>query len=265
MLALLSSCSKGKPNAFDRAGYHVREGVVWYLPSWTSEPFVVKDADVASLKFPLPKGTDQDFARDATHVFLSGKTIPGADPATFEIFDHRFSRDARNVYLGHDVFCGDPAHFSRVSGNFVKNGHSVYLITQAGRGEVVSKDPANFSELSGADSYSFCADRAQVFVNGNPIEGAQPASFKVLDGGYTRDAARTYYFDKPMPDGTDADTLQPLAGGYAKDRGRVYYLGKVLAGADAATFEITDPKWPKAKDKNRAWEQGSAVPGGKSE
>jgi hypothetical protein len=254
----LSACGKGKPGAFDRSGYHVRDGVVWYLPSWTSEAFVVKDADAASFKLPLPKGTDQDFARDAKRVFLNGKVITGADPVSFEIVDHRFTRDAKNVYLNHDVFCDDPAHFSRVSLNFVKNGHSVYRVNQGGKGEVVSQDVANFREISAADHYSFCADSAQVFVNGNRIESAQPGGFKTLGGAYARDTAKAFYFDEAMPDGTDANSLQSLAGGYAKDRGRVYYLGKVLEGADAATFEITDPKWPKAKDKDRAWEQGKA-------
>ena len=290
---LLSSCGRGKPGHFDRAGYHVRQGVVWYLPSWTSEAFVVVGADAATFKFPLPKGSEQTFARDAKQVFLNGKVIPGADPATFEIVDHRFTRDAKNVYCNHEVFCDDPAHFSRVSVNFVKNGHAVYLITQGGKAKDVSRDTANFREISpGAEGvtitppsigprpeksgdvsaadvasrgwemevvagYSFCVDSTQVFVNGNLIEGAQPGSFKILRGGYARDAARLFYFDEPMPDGTDMESFTPLAGGYAKDRARVYYLGKVLEGADAGTFEITDPKWPKAKDKNRKWEQGS--------
>lgn len=258
LAAVLTSCGRGKPGTFDRSGYHVRGGVVWFLAGWPSEAFEVKGADAASFHFPLPGGTEAEFGRDAKHVFLRGLVIPGADPATFEIVDHRFTRDSKQVYFSHHVFCDDPANFTRVSGNFVKNSRAVFLITQQGKGEVVSEDSANFREISGVDFHSFCADSNQVFVNGNPIPGAQPASFKVLGGAYARDATQTFYFDEPMPDGTDGATLQPLASGYAKDRGRAYYCGKVLEGADAATFEITDARWPKAKDRNRIYEQGEA-------
>lgn len=259
MLSLcFTGCGRGKPGGFDRSGYHVRGGVVWFHRDWTSEAFSIAGADVATFEYPLPHGTEADYARDVKRVYLRGQVIPGADPATFEIVDPRFARDARQVYLGHQVFCDDPANFSRVSINFVKNGHSVYLINQRGQGEVVSKDTASFRELSNIDYHSFCADRTQVFVNGNPLPGMQPASFKILGGAYSRDATQSFYFNKPMPEGTDMATLKPLAGGYAKDQNRAYYLGKVLDGADAATFEITDPRWPKAKDKNRNYDQGEA-------
>lgn len=252
----LAACRDGKPGFFDRSGYHVRDGVVWFLPNWTSHAFVVQNADPATFVFPLPKGGDTDYARDAKRVFLAGRVIPDADAATFEIIDERFTRDARHVFLGRDVFCDDPQYFSRVSVNFVKDSQVVYDLNPKGGERIVSRDPANFRQISVDGSYSFCADTERVFVNGNLIPEAQPATFKILGGAYTRDASRSYYFNTPMPDGTDVSTLVPLAGGYAKDKSRVYYLGKILQGADAATFEITDPVWPKAKDKSHAYEQG---------
>lgn len=259
-LPMLTACGRGKPGALDSSGYHVRQGKVWYLANWTSEAFVVADADVKTFTFPLPKGEGRSFAKDAKHVFLQGRVIPGADPATFEIFEGRFTRDAKNVYVNHEVYCDDPANFEVVSINFVKNSHSVYGAGRNGRTEVVSNDVANFKLISDVEHHSFCVDSTRVFVNGNELPGAQPQSFKILGGAYSRDAAQTFYFDKPMPPGTDMATLEPLAGGYAKDRARAYYLGKVLPGADAATFEITDPRWPKAKDKNQLYEQGSSLP-----
>lgn len=258
-LPMLTACGRGKPGALDSSGYHVRDGKVWYLANWTSEAFVVADADVKTFVFPLAKG-DSGFAKDAKHVFLQGRVISGADPATFEVFHNHYTRDAKNVYIGREVFCDDAANFSVVSSNFVKNSHSVYSSGSSGRAEVVSKDVANFREISNEEHHSFCVDSTQVFVNGNELRGAQPQTFKILGGAYSRDAAQCFYFDKPMPPGTDMATLEPLAGGYAKDRGRAYYLGKVLPGADAATFEITDPRWPKAKDKNQSYDQGSILP-----
>ena len=255
-----TGCGKGKPGAWDRSGYHVRGGVLWFLPNWTSEPFVVKEADLATFQFPLPKGTEADYARDAKHVFLRGRVLPGADPATFEVLEGAFARDAKSVFLGDQVFCDDAPHFERVSINFVKNGHSVYRVQNNGQAETVSEDVANFRQIRDDEWHSYCVDSTQVFVNGNLISGADPQSFRVLGGGYAGDAEHTFYFDKPMPEGTDAATLTPLAGGYAKDRVHAYYLGKVLQGADAATFEITDPQWPKARDRGQSYEQGNISP-----
>lgn len=218
------------------------------------------DADAKTFTFPLPKGEGVSLAKDAKHVFLQGRVIPGADPATFEIFEGRFTRDAKNVYAGHEVYCDDPANFEVVSINFVKNSHSVYGSDKQGRTTVVSKDVANFRLISDVDHHSFCMDSTRVFVNGNVLPGAEPGSFRVLGGAYSRDATKSYYFNELMPPGTDVESLKPLAGGYAKDRGRAYYLGKVLPGADAATFEITDPRWPKAKDKGQLYDQGSIHP-----
>lgn len=259
-MSFVTGCGKGKPGAFDRSGYHVRGGVIWFLPNWTSEPFVVKDADLATFQFPLPKGTEADYARDAKHVFLRGRVLAGADPTTFEVLEGPFARDAKSVFLGDQVFCDDAPHFERVSINFVKNGHSVYRLQNNGQAETISDDVANFRQIHDDEWHSYCADSTHVFVNGNVIADADLRSFKVLGEGYAQDARQTFYFDQPMPPGTDAGSLTPLAGGYAKDQARAYYLGKVLPGADAASFEITDPRWPKAKDKHQIYEQGNISP-----
>lgn len=260
VICCLTGCGNGKPGAFSGNGYHVRDGIVWFLSDWTSQAFEVTSADAATFKFPLPNGTNSDYAKDAKHVFLRGQIIPGADPATFEVLRGVFSRDAKQVYAGREVFCDDAPHFEMVSINFVKNGHSVYRVQNNGQAETVSEDVANFRQIRDDEWHSYCADSTQVFVNGNLISGADPQSFRVLGGGYAGDAEHTFYFDKPLPDGTDAATLTPLAGGYAKDNARAYYLGKVLQGADAASFEITDPQWPKARDKGQSYEQGSISP-----
>lgn len=124
---LLSGCGDGKPGALDKAGYHVDGKTVWYLQSWTSKPFEVTGADVASFEHPLPKG-ESVYAKDRSQVYLSGRALPGVDPATFEIIDGRYSRDAKFVYRGAERICDDPAHFQVLSANFVRNSKAVYRL-----------------------------------------------------------------------------------------------------------------------------------------
>ncbi|RBP47673.1 DKNYY family protein [Roseimicrobium gellanilyticum] len=257
LVLLLSSCGDGKPGAFDKAGYHVDGKVVWYLQSWTSSPFQVAGADVATFEHPLPKG-ESSYAKDKNHVYLSGRALKDVDPATFEILDGRYSRDAKYVHRGEERICDDPANFEVLSGNFVKNSKAVYrLYPQV---EVQTTDVANFRLLSDADYYSYFADSQYVYVNGNTVEGAMPASFKVIKGGFGKDEKQPFYFDKPMPDGTLLDSFEVLDSPYARDAKRVYFMGKIVEGADPVTFEVTDAKFQRGKDAKNRYEQEKSVP-----
>lgn len=260
VLLIATQCNKEKPpGALDRSGYHVRGSKIFFLPNWTSRAWEIEGVDLATFEFPLPKGTDADYAKDKQHVYWRGNQIPGVDPKTFEILDSGYVRDASNVYRNGILICDDAAHFEMVSGNFVKNSHTVYRLYPATT--PISDDPAHFREISAQDGYSFCADLAQVYVNGNAIPGVDPATFRVLQGGYTRDAEQSFYFDEPMPEGTKIDSLEILTGAYAKDAARVYHLGHVVEGADPATFVVTDDKFQWAKDARQEYEQGKRKPG----
>jgi hypothetical protein len=254
---LLSSCGDGKPGALDKAGYHVDGKTVWYLASWTSTPFTVAGVDVASFEHPLPKG-ESIYAKDKNHVYLSGHALKDVDPATFEILDGRYSRDAKFVYRGEERICDDPANFQVLSSNFVKNSKAVYrLYPQV---EVQTTDVAKFRSLSQEDNYSYFVDSQHVYVNGNIVEGALPASFKVIKGGFGRDEKQVFYFDKPMPDGTLLDSFEMLDGPYARDAKRVYFKEKVVEGADPVTFEVTDAKFQRGKDARNRYEQEKSAP-----
>lgn len=260
LLLSLTQCNKEKPpGALDRSGYHVRGSKIFFLPNWTSRAWEIDGVDLATFEFPLPKGTDADYARDKQFVYWRGHKVEGVDPKTFEILDSGYARDARNVYRNDTLICDDAGHFEMVSGNFVKNSHTVYRLYPATT--PISNDPANFREISAQDGYSFCADLTHVYVNGNAIPGADPATFRILLGGYTRDAEQSFYFDKPMPEGTKIESLELLTGAYAKDADRVYHLGHVMDGADPATFVVTDDKFQRAKDASQEYEQGKRKPG----
>jgi hypothetical protein len=254
---LLSSCGDGKPGAFSKSGYHVDGKIVWYLESWTSQPFEIAGVDVTTFEHPIPKG-EAAYARDKNHVYLRGQALPGVDAATFEILDDRYSRDASHVYRGTERICDDPAHFQVLSLNFVKNSKAVYRTHP--RVEVQTTDVANFRRLSEKDYLSYFADSTHVYVNGNIVEGALPASFQVIKDGFGKDEKQAFYFDRPMPDGTLMDSLEALEGAYARDAKRVYFMGRIVEGADPATFEVTDAKFQRGKDAKSSYEQQNTVP-----
>lgn len=259
VVTALAGCGRKDkpPSSWGRAGYHVRESTVYFLADWTSKAFAIEGADPATFEYSLQGQDDNQFARDKAKVYFRGQPVEGAEPKTFQVISPSYWRDATNVYRNNHVICDDADHFVEISLNFVKNGHAVYALSD--RLQIISEDPANFRQIHVDQFYSYCGDTRKRYINGNEIEEADVATFKVLKGAYSRDATQGYYFDKPLPEGAEIDHLEILEGAYAKDRRQVYHLGKLLPGADAATFEVMDDKFQKARDAHRRYEYGQAM------
>ena len=98
---------------------------------------------------------------------------------------------------------------------------------------VLSADPAHFAIISNTDHYVFTKDGRTVHVNGNPVAGADPSSFRVLQGAYAQDGQHVFYFKDVITE-ADAASFKPLDGPYARDAGHVYWMGKTIDGADPA-------------------------------
>ncbi|MGZ8814565.1 MAG: DKNYY domain-containing protein, partial [Mycobacterium sp.] len=64
--------------------------------------------------------------------------------------------------------------------------------------------------ISNADYYLFTRDSRSVHVNGNPINGADPARFEVLNADFecTADARHAYYRNSVVA-GADPSTFPP--------------------------------------------------------
>ena len=109
---------------------------------------------------------------------------------------------------------------------------------------------------------------------------ADPASFEALlpagpsryynsasgyQCGYGRDANQAYYFDEATSTKHASvirackapDELEVVGGVYARDRKNVYAEGRILKGADAASFERLNAKF--ARDKSGIWYVGYLV------
>ncbi len=175
--------------------------------------------------------------------------IDDADVAPSELLDRPgFAEDRDHVYQRDRVISDDPAHFELLDGELAKDSHVVYRSD----GSVLSEDPTHFAIVSTADNYRYTKDASTVYVNGNPIPGADPSTFQVLQGGYARDAQRVSYFDQQIAD-ADLSSFRPLDGPYASDSARVYWMGKTIDGADQSTFRVLNANFECSTDDQRAY------------
>lgn len=253
-VAILPGCSKGKPpnSLFDAAGYHVRDGKVFYLEAFPGKASEIDGADAASFET-----LDRTFARDRDRVYVDGRPLDGADPARFALLDREgFARDDAHVYRRDQIVSDDPAHFAFLDGDLTRDSAAVYW----GDGSVLSEDPDGFAIISNVDHYLFTKDGAAVHVNGTPIDGADPATFRVLRGAYAQDARGVYYFTGPIP-GADPATFGVLDGPYAGDTARVYWMGKPIDGADPATFRVLNAAFECSADAARAYYRDGVISG----
>jgi hypothetical protein len=104
------------------------------------------------------------------------------------------------------------------------------------------------------------SDAETVQVNGNPIDQADPATFRVLGGAYATDGQRAFYFTDRIPDASLA-SLHPIESPYAGDSGRVYWMGKTIDGADPVTFRVLNAAFECSADAEHAYYQKTVVAG----
>jgi hypothetical protein len=238
------------PSNFDDSGYYVRGSKVYYHRGFPGEPFVVPNVDIDSFII-----IDSEYAQDKTYVYLHGAILPGADPDSFEIFDNTFTRDANRVYLQDQVFSEDAAHFEYVTRIIYRDSHHIYWSTST-----ISDDPENLIILGDEGFYTFFKDSTTVFINGGPIEGADPATFTLLREAYSRDASNIFYFTSIIF-GADMSTFEIIETPYARDASHVYFMENVLPDADPATFIVLNIDFQCSADATHAYYQGDLILG----
>lgn len=253
-VALLPACNREAPpsSLFNAGGYHVRGEKIYYLRSFPGDAFEIDGADPASFHV-----FDQTYARDKSTVYVDGRALPGADARTFDLLDRPgFAKDANHVYQRDRRLSDDPTHFELLDGELSKDSAAVYWSD----GAVLSDDPAHFAIITNVDSYLFTKDATTVHANGNPIDGADPATFEVLQGAYARDDKRVYYFAEQIAD-ADLASFRALDGPYAADATRVYWMGEPITGADPESFRVLNADFECSADARRAYYRDSVVAG----
>jgi hypothetical protein len=253
-VTLAPACSRNKaPNSlFDAAGYHVRGAKVYYMAAFPGKASEIAGADAASFR-----AYDTTYAKDRSNAYFDGNPIPGADAPSFDVLKSgSFAKDRNHVYQLDRPISDDPAHFQLLDGGLSRDSTAVYWTD----GGVLSDDPAHFTIVANNDHYLFTKDSRAVHVNGNPIVGADQATFHVLQGAYAQDARRIFYFTDPIND-ADPATFHPLDGPYAGDARRVYWMGKVIDGADRATFRVLNTAFECSADAGHAYYRQAVIAG----
>lgn len=170
------------------------------------------------------------YVRGGNFFSIGEVELEGADLDTFEIIDKSYAKDINHVYYdGKTVLGGVP--------------ESVALIP---------------SELkpSGANS-SYLISGGKVFTYGEEIEGADPISFTLLEGGYAMDKRYIYYYyDKKIQRKVTPTIMANNE--YLKHDEQVLYQGKVFS-EQASHFEIIDDEY--SKDLKHVYSHAEIVKG----
>ena len=120
----------------------------------------------------------------------------------------------------------------------------------------------------------FARQGAQWTYLGQPIPGADAASFKVLGPHHAKDRHSAWYCDTErkgqeyflvrhvvirLIGGADVASFEVLKDGYARDQAAVYFEDRRLVGADAASFEPLDYGF--ARDARQAYHDRVPIAG----
>jgi hypothetical protein len=141
-----------------------------------------------------------------------------------------------------------------LDGTLAKDSSAVYWAD----GRVLSADPAHFAIISSTDHYLFTKDSRIVHVNGNPVAGADPASFHVRQGAYAQDGQHVFYLTDVISE-ADAASFKPLDGPYANDARRVFWMGKPIDGADPSTFRVLNAAFECSADQTHAYYRQTVI------
>jgi hypothetical protein len=223
----------------------------------------VIEADTNSFRIIKSEGY---FSTDRYHVFHGSKILQDADPLTFQIVDekHGFVKDAGHVYLHSQlVDVADAATFvflkeaddKRMYISYMKDIHHVYYWYDRDLPTVMDvADPGTFQLLEGA----YTKDANHVYCNGEQMPGVDIETFAMAGTDYARDANRAYYFDEALEGIEDPATFRLLYTNglhdWCRDRKAYYFERKKISGIDYNSFEIlNEGKAGYAKDKNNVY------------
>lgn len=263
------------------------QGVWWFDGRKNKVTLVSREADSFRV-------LDDDYGLSAEHVYLEDKQIPGADPDTFRLLPDSpyFAVDKHRLYVkngdrfhtwedidietvvAHMDYCTDKDHVLHLFQSLsYANGSKEEL---AGRLRDTHPDVCGWwhpgydkSEQGAACIHgNWYSTSAAVFyleetgASGrkeprkvyNLIRGADPATFKVLNENYGRDAGGVYCTWRKV-NAADPLTFAATDGLFGRDAENIFYNGYVVAGADPATFRslLQDGHLGLSKDNHQVY------------
>lgn len=147
-------------------------------------------------------------------------TLPGADPATFEVIKNWLGHDSERVYFKAQLVPG-----------------------------------ADVESLK-AKRYPLFRDKNDYYYMNVPLHVADVESFRTLkwfEDDFWAVDSRYAYYDTTRIDGADVSSFKVDARmAVALDKAQVYYFGRVIPMADPATFKVIDNS-AYSRDKSHIW------------
>jgi len=205
------------------------------------------DVDVVTFQY-----LGGEYTKDKNDTYYKNFPI-GGDLSTFQYVDGEYAKDKNNVYEFGGVYIKkaiDPSTLQSLGEGFVKDKNNVYYSF----GFEIVKGVANPAAVYPIGK-GFFRDTDNIYYRmAGKIEGADLATFEVLDEGYSKDKNNVYYFMRKI----SSLDVQYLGGNYIKDNLNVYRYGKKIEGADPASFKyIGDDRY--AKDLNHVYIGDSVI------
>jgi hypothetical protein len=202
-----------------------------------------------------------------------GTPVKSADPATFEVLNPYWARDAKRVFTGSVALRGmnpktlRPLNLAYATdGNVVASFHS--LIKDADVKTFRVLDVGATPDYRGSpDAWlvgGFAADASSVWSYlaaagpAKKLKNVDAATFESLGFTFGRDKDAVF-LENFRVKSADPKTFIVLDCGFAKDASRVFYGHKEMVGADVGSFEIVDPTDYIAKDKHGRWQRTERV------
>jgi hypothetical protein len=158
-----------------------------------------------------------------------------ADPAGLQVLGDFFARDSRiGYYRGSEIEvagqASDGPSFEAMGRFYAKDRFRVYYCD---------------TERDSKEYWSIRRNRIRV------LTGADPASFRLLDDGYTARDRQQLFHNGVVRAVKDLDSYRLLEHSFAADRLSAYYRWTAIAGSDGASFEVLDSYY--ARDKARIY------------
>ncbi len=203
--------------------------------------YIVEHADPRSYRIdPETRDTIDDrfvyISRQRLEVEVEGEMIP-VSSRNWRSIGRGYRTDGEFVFdsRGHRTFPGiDAKSFEMLEGRFAKDRNKVYFDGNP----LVGADSATFEVISGRHT----RDKNYVWFGRKRIEGADPASFRVLNERFGVDKNFVWLGEYTFNKIADPGSFEVLDNVYCKDRSHVWKRSKLIAYADAATFEVVNGK-----------------------
>jgi len=178
-----------------------------------------------------------------------------------EICRSQLSQDGQHIY-SYDVRLegADPVTFEALSGWYYKDRHAVWYVRRV----ITEADAATFDVISPGDTYSvFARDKNHVYKSGEVLAGIDPETFELVTSSIWKDRRAVYYdSSQNVIAGVDPATFEVVGRNYGKDKNSVFYLQhpfKKLPNAEPASFRVVDDKY--AKDKRQVYYYANLLAG----